>query len=191
MLYIGSDEVNSYFRLMGKNEDALTFGLAYAFSRHLDFLIECLKNFDVLKKKQGKIYKDFLCCNIILQDQKDKSLGGRKDIIIETLNKEYRIVIEAKIGNNIPTIEQLQKYSLTQQNNKIEFDYIQKEWGAYKNKFLVTLTRKLISEDCYIDLIDKLASENIDISIVNCYWFQVINSLKNFNYIIIKELKTL
>ncbi|MBK7446218.1 MAG: hypothetical protein IPJ45_09380 [Ignavibacteria bacterium] len=172
----------SFFRLIGNNEDALTFALGYLFFVNRSFLIKILKECKVLKSLQGKNYeKVFKDYYVKLQDRKDISIGGRKDIVIETSDNNYRIVIEAKIGSGIPNIDQVTKYTLTQKDSKlIDYEFIKKEWGSFQKKYLIVLTNENVSIEKYKLIQDLIHKENINIIISVFNWYDVIEVVNNW-----------
>ncbi len=169
-------ELKSLFRLIGKNEDALTYSLGYLISRNTSFLVEFLKICGVFPRTRGVRYnKKVEEGEIHLQELRDKSKGGRKDITIEK-SDFLRVVIEAKVDGSIPSSQQLAKYTLTKDSKGvIDLKFLQKEWGAFKNRHLVTLTRAEVSANEYSGLKKELLHSGMDIHIHSIQWGDVLN----------------
>jgi hypothetical protein len=183
LYFTDQKECKTIFGLIGKNEDALTYGLGYLFSKNKSFLIEFLKEAKIFKRKQGKNYeKEIKDYNIILQEHQ-KGSTGRKDIVIR--NPVMRIVVEAKIGGAIPNAAQIENYSL----NNIP------EWKNHKLRKIVVLTKVPINiSKEYGDLIAEIKKLKLDIDIISVQWFQIQNLVNKFAdkefkdyYITIKE----
>jgi len=155
-LFIGkkggeSEGVHSIFRLIGKNEDALTYALAYAFEMNHPLLIDFLKEIKVLEAKQGRSYR-LKNLKICLQEHDFNGKAGRRDIAIEF--DDTRVVIEAKIDGSIPTEDQVLKYTLTrdEDENDIDFNYINQVWGPFKKRYIITLTKRKVPPGRYKDI---------------------------------------
>ena len=107
-LYIGKNHkgrtapVQSIFRLVGSDEDALTYALGFLLARDADF---CRALTRLLGVKARNLFK--LGYAVHLQEVTESGYG-RRDIVIE--GSGTRIVIEAKIGGAEPSAEQLLKY---------------------------------------------------------------------------------
>lgn len=172
-LKIYNDKCYSLFRLIGNDENALTFALGYIFQEREDILIDFLKEIEFLNKKKGKNYKNtFSNYSVHLQQYNDNK-SGIKDIVIEdTKSKEFKIVLEAKTDNSVPSIEQIEKYS----DNTINCD-----WSDYKSKVIVVLTRKILSDDIFKNVKEILGNNGIDLLIVS--WSQVYKLIYKYRHL--------
>lgn len=98
----------SIFRLIGNDEDALTYSLGYLLAHDKQLCSDILKCNSIFKKKSDigwdMLLKDY---SIHLQEVTEQK-GGRRDIVIDS--PRLRVVIEAKIGGAIPSKEQIRKY---------------------------------------------------------------------------------
>lgn len=167
-------EIHSLFRLIGKNEDALTYSLGYLLSKNIDFLVEFLKICGVLPRKRGAQYqKNVEGAEVRLQELRDRSEGGRKDITIE--RRDYlRVVIEAKVDGSIPSSKQLAKYSVTHGSNGVlDPKFVHKEWGSFKDRHLLTLTRAPVPKSQYSVLRKEIQQAGIGIQIRSVQWCDI------------------
>ncbi len=171
--------ISSIFRLIGTNEDSLTYAVGWIFKENPDFLIQYLKKTNILASIRGKSYNDEFCnAKIFLQELNFRDKGGRRDIAIETDNT--RIVIEAKINGSIPTVKQLAQYTITEkEDGNLDHDYFQKVWGKFKNRFIVTLTHKPVPKDYYNSLSDQLTLT--DITIIDSLWIDIIDLVRAYS----------
>jgi hypothetical protein len=103
-LRLHNRNVDSVFSLLGEKENDITYSLGWAFSRSPHFLQLFL----------GKILPPNLCFNIedleiVLQEHKGEA--GITDIEIREISgTNVHVIIEAKRGWSLPTLEQLEKY---------------------------------------------------------------------------------
>ena len=170
-LKLYGSEVNSLFRLIGKDENALTFALSYVFSERKDLLILFLKKIGILPSVKGKNYKNFFNnCSISLQHYNDDK-SGIKDITIEDDESKYRIVIEAKIDDSIPTVDQIIKYSDATKN---------KEWVSYDSRFIIILTRRNIPDKELRSIAKTL--KPCKIALINITWSDIYELVNRFGY---------
>ena len=159
-LYIGknyqkrSDSVQSIFRLVGSDEDALTYALGFLLAHDSDFCAKLVRLFGIaLRKPLGPNYA------VHLQEVTDPKFG-RRDIVIE--GNGIRIVIEAKIGGAQPTDIQLFKYGRE--------DGL---WGNFKTRGVVALTKGAISETTRNKVDAKLSQKNIKFSSIQ--WHEILD----------------
>ena len=161
-LYIGKNHesgaapVQSIFRLVGNDEDALTYALGFLLALDPDLCAKLVRRFGVSPSKQFKLdYSVYL--------QEVTGLGfGRRDIVIEST--DMRLVIEAKIGNSEPTSEQILKYSSEKGL-----------WQQYPTKAIVALTQVPLMKSTAEQVCLDLAKQDIDFSV--CQWHQVLDVL--------------
>lgn len=168
-LIINKKEVASIFRLIGNNENALTFALGYTFSQNTAFLIEFLKHKQIIPKIQGKNYlNEFSELKVSLQKYNDDK-SGIKDIVVES--KDLRLVIEAKTDSSFPSEKQIMKYA----DNNINID-----WDKYDKKYILLLTRRQISIDSYKNVALKLKAKGIVLSFSS--WGDIYGLLRNYSF---------
>lgn len=106
-LILGQRPVLSVFELLGSNEDDMTYALGYSLNKSESFLKLFLESFGI-QKQQG-IYK----IHLQKHHRNDKGFSD-----IEIWHDEKRLlIIEAKKGWRIPSIEQLTKYTSRFQKN--------------------------------------------------------------------------
>lgn len=97
-------KVDSVFQLLGSHENDITFSMAWALSNCPTFL-------DILVYKTAGIHPDPDSTVILIQDyKKEEKRRGFTDIEI-TDNSNFHIIIEAKRGWIMPTIDQLSHYA--------------------------------------------------------------------------------
>lgn len=105
-LHISERAVTSPFGLLGTDENALSFALGYTFQRCPPLLQWFLKQIGV----QGVHIKSLRNARIDLQRHRSGVSGqGITDIEIH-LPGHFHVIIEAKVGLAVPTIEQCCKY---------------------------------------------------------------------------------
>jgi len=103
-LVLHREEMNSIFDLLGRDENGLTCALGWNFSNNKNLL----RIF--LHKITGKDYRcDDESSEVRLQEFGEKDRGFT-DIELR-IDKEMFLIVEAKIGWNLPTQDQLDKYS--------------------------------------------------------------------------------
>ena len=112
--HIGNAAVKSIFRLVGHNEDALTYALGYLLAYDDSFCDKVVRHFVRAVTKEGqpngkrpKVFRGKY--SIHLQELSDKTLG-RRDIVIKAGGKE--LIVEAKIGGGQPSSAQVLQYVL-------------------------------------------------------------------------------
>lgn len=104
-LFLHNKEVDSIYDLLSnvkKDENSLTYGLGWVFTESESFFKDFMSELEI--KNNLNNY------NIKLQEYKDKKIGYT-DIELDGLEKEdYYLIVEAKIGWNIPTKNQINNY---------------------------------------------------------------------------------
>ena len=117
-LYIGKfgdktrQSCGSVFRLVGRNEDALTYALGYLLSKDPAFCVAFLEQCGVVEARLHRRWAKLFMSTVYevhLQEIVDGRFG-RRDIVVE-LEPHLRVVFEAKIGKGRPTARQLLKYA--------------------------------------------------------------------------------
>ena len=147
-LYIGKNHresatpAQSIFRLVGNDEDALTFALGFLLAHDPAFCAKLVRRLHLAGRNPLKPGY-----SVYLQEVTDRRFG-RRDIVIE--DGEMRIVFEAKIGGAEPTAEQLLKYGA-------ESDL----WNKYKLRAVVALTQVELAPSTREQVRAKLAEQNI------------------------------
>lgn len=134
--------VRSVFRLVGNDEDALTFALGYLLAQDPVFCDRLVRQFRIAPLKA--LSTGYA---VHLQEVTDPGYG-RRDIVVET--DEMRVVFEAKIGGSEPLAEQLLKYA-------DEF----KLWESHAERALVVLTQVRLSETIERDIRARLSRQRI------------------------------
>lgn len=164
-LYIGKNHrghtapVQSIFRLVGSDEDALTFALGFLLSRDAVFCQRLTRLLGVTTRKSFK-----LGYAVHLQEVTEPGFG-RRDIVIE--GSGTRIVIEAKIGDAEPSAEQLLKYGA-------EDDL----WTQYATRVVVALTQVELSAATREKVLLKLAENGIQF--FNVQWHDVFGLILSY-----------
>lgn len=177
--YIGNNYCHSIFRLLGCDEDALSYALGYLLSIDPSFCISFLKKIGVLKnKKYLYLEEKFQKYSVYLQQC---SSGGRKDIVIETSDRYVRVVIEVKINDSVVGIKQLLKYTIGESQK--ERENLVKEWESYKYRHIVTLTSPELSNFVRSEIERKLKEEKdekLSGIKLHCYqWYKVFELVNN------------
>ena len=145
--------VQSIFRLIGNDEDALTYALGFLLARDPDF---CVKVLRLCIPKVPRRLRD--AYTVHLQEVTDRRFG-RRDIVIEAAN--LRVVLEAKIGTSEPTVGQLLKYA--------DEDSL---WEKFNTKAVVALTQVELQSSTLDKAHSKLSDKGITCSAVQ--WHQII-----------------
>jgi len=96
------------FELIGRNENALTFALGWCLTKVPSLLFELMKLLGATQIGTG--------VKVVLQEHSGKN--GITDIEIRAPG-HFAWIIEAKVGHEPPSIEQLKKYA-TKLNNETE-----------------------------------------------------------------------
>lgn len=145
--------VQSIFRLIGNDEDALTYALGFLLARDPDF---CVKVVRLCIPKVPRRLQD--AYTVHLQEVTDRRFG-RRDIVIEADN--LRVVLEAKIGMSEPSVGQLLKYA--------DEDSL---WENFSTKAVVALTQVELQSTTLETTRSKLSDKGITCSAVQ--WHQII-----------------
>lgn len=144
-LYIGKNHderdaslpVQSIFRLVGRDEDALTYALGLLLARDPALCAELVRLCGVKPTRSFK--NDYA---VHLQEVTDRSFG-RRDVVIEA--GKVRIVIEAKIGKAEPTAKQLLKYAKDAA-----------KWKNFTTGMVVSLTQVKLQPAVQEEVVSKL-----------------------------------
>ena len=165
-LYIGKNHdtgnvapVQSIFRLVGNDEDALTYGLGFLLAHDPVFCTELLKHLSVTSRRT--LNPDY---SVHLQEVTERGFG-RRDVVIE--GGGARIVFEAKIGGAEPTVGQLVKYA--EESNL---------WKQYDTRAVVSLTQVELSAATADKVRSELSKLNIHFYAVQ--WHQVVDSVMSY-----------
>ena len=150
--------VQSIFRLIGNDEDALTYALGFLLARDPDFCVKVVRRCDIRTPRR---LRDSY--TVHLQEVTDRRFG-RRDIVIEAHN--LRVVLEAKIGTSEPTVEQLLKYA--------DEDSL---WAKFSTKAVVALTQVELRSSTLNQTCSKLSDKGITCSAVQ--WHQIIELALN------------
>lgn len=159
-LYIGKNHsgerspIQSIFRLVGNDEDALTYALGFLMAYDYEFCQKVVSLTGVGPRSSPKSGY-----SIHLQEVTGRG-SGRRDIVIES--DQVRIVLEAKIGDAIPTTKQLLKYAKEK-----------RLWKQFKTRGIVALTQVELPETTR-DEVSKVLSKR-DISLSTVQWHEVIH----------------
>ncbi len=102
-LYAHNRPVNSPFGLLGTDENALSFALGYTFQQCLPLLQWFLKQIGV-----AGVYRSSLQ-QVRIDLQRSATGQGITDIEIH-LPGHFHVIVEAKVGLAVPTIDQCRKY---------------------------------------------------------------------------------
>ena len=145
--------VQSIFRLIGNDEDALTYALGFLLALDPDF---CVKALRICGIKTPRRFRD--AYTIYLQEVTDGRFG-RRDVVIQT--SDLRVVLEAKIGTSEPTVGQLLKYA--------DEDNL---WANFSTKAVVALTQVELSSSTLDTTRSKLSDKGISCSAAQ--WHQII-----------------
>ncbi len=158
-LFIGKNHegvaapVQSIFRLVGSDEDALTYALGFLLAHDRNFCAQLVRQLRIAPRRP-------LGSNYSIHLQEVTAPGfGRRDIVIE--DGEMRIVLEAKIGGAEPTVEQLGKYA--------DEDDL---WKKFKTRRVVALTQVELAAETREEVRAKLFNKGIRFS--NAQWHKVI-----------------
>ncbi len=163
-LYIGkkyqgpTTAVQSIFRLVGSDEDALTYALGYLLAHDVAL---CSKLLKLLGIRSRRGLKDGYLVH--LQEVTGKGFG-RRDIVIEY--GKTRIVLEAKIGTALPTVDQITKYATESCL-----------WKQYDKRWVVALTQVKMSEATHEEILSRLRGKRICFK--NVQWHEVIKLALN------------
>ena len=149
----GNYAVQSVFRLIGNDEDALTYALGFLLARDPDFCVKVARLCGI--KASRRLWDAY---TVHLQEVTDRRFG-RRDIVIEA--DGLRVVLEAKIGTSEPTVRQLLKYA--------DEDSL---WENFSTKAVVALTQVKLQSSTLDTTRSKLSDKGITCSAVQ--WHQII-----------------
>lgn len=169
--------IRSVFGLLGRNEDALTAALGFAFENNRALLTAFLRKAGVLGQ-HSQLPRD--STKVALQELHRRDQGGRKDITIEC--GALRIVIEAKIDGSIPSIKQLTQYALTAGTDGLpDLPFITEQWGRFSSRHIVTLTRRKTPEHSYRALSNTIAETlTPTIHIHSMHWGEILELIRSY-----------
>ena len=145
--------VQSIFRLIGNDEDALTYALGFLLARDPD---SCVKVIRLCGIRVPRRLRD--ACTVHLQEVTDRRFG-RRDIVIEAA--DMRVVLEAKVGRSEPTVEQLLRYAVE--------DSL---WEKFSTKAVVALTQVELQSSTLYKARSKLSDKGI--KCLSVQWHQII-----------------
>ena len=164
-LYIGKNHsadtspVQSIFRLLGSDEDALTFALGFLLAHDHSFCAQLIRRLRVAPRQTLK--SDY---SVHLQEVTGPGFG-RRDIVIK--DDRIRIVLEAKVGGAEPTARQLLKYGAEHQL-----------WSQYKKRTVVALTQVELAAATRKEVQAKLSEQEIQFS--NAQWHEVVDLVLSY-----------
>ena len=164
-LYIGKNHlgdaspVQSIFRLVGSDEDALTFALGFLLAQSHSFCTELVRHLRIAPRLTLKS-----TYSIHLQEVTGPGFG-RRDIVIEDDNT--RIVLEAKIGGAEPTAKQLLQYGAEH-----------KLWNQFNVRGVVALTQVALATGTRQEVQAKLGEWGIRFS--NVQWHEVVDLVLSY-----------
>jgi hypothetical protein len=170
------------YRLLGRNEDALTYALGHLMAIDDVFMIDVLKRVGVLQRIPGRQYKNYRRNYAIhLQELREVGPSGRRDIVIEAggLNG-LRVVVEAKIGKGQPTVCQLMRYTIgcdCPGHSGETRERIDQAWQSSNAKFIVALTRDALERRVQLDVQSKLNGSGI--TLLPLQWHQILEVALN------------
>lgn len=105
-VYLYNRPVNSPFGLIGIDENALSFALGYTFQQCLPLLKWFLTQVGI----PGIHLSSLRAARIDLQRHRSDETGRQITDIEIHLRGQFHVIVEAKVGLAVPTIEQCQKY---------------------------------------------------------------------------------
>ena len=150
--------VQSLFRLVGSDEDALTYALGFLLALDYEFCAKIIRRLGIVPRLS--LNPDY---SVYLQEVTDSKFG-RRDIVIE--DGGMRLVLEAKIGKAEPTSEQLLKYASEK-----------KLWKQYEVRGIVSLTQAELSAATKEKILKQLSEMHIcgkKIQFANIQWHEVV-----------------
>jgi hypothetical protein len=165
------------YRLVGKDEDALTYALGHLIAIDDDFMLGVLKEVGALEKVPGKRYRAYReDYKVYLQERREVGSSGRRDIVVEAGGAGgLRVVIEAKIGRGEPSVCQLLRYTVgcdCGKHREEATEGIRQTWVGPKKKFLVPLTRDALAPGVIRTVCRKLNGSGIEFR--SARWHQIL-----------------
>ncbi len=145
--------VQSIFRLVGDDEDALSFGLGYLLAYDPDFCVRVIRACDISPPRA--LRSDY---SVFLQEVTGRGFG-RRDIVIE--GRGMRVVLEAKIGGALPTQGQLLKYASEHEL-----------WKRFNRKAVVSLTQVELPSETRRLVSEKLSK--LDVGFHHVQWQRIV-----------------
>ncbi len=146
--------VQSIFRLVGSDEDALTYALGFLAAYDPMFCEKLVRRCGVRPRRSFR--NDY---TVHLQEVTDARFG-RRDIVIEAHASKLRIVLEAKVGNAEPTSDQLLKYANDDQ-----------KWVDFSTRVIVALTQVELTSATRETVKTNLESKQIALATIQ--WHQI------------------
>jgi hypothetical protein len=179
------------YRLIGRNEDALTYGLGHLMAIDDEFMLEVLKELAVIPRIRGRRYQGYRASyEVYLQEQRNVGGAGRRDIVLEAGGEDgLRVVMEAKIGRGQPTACQLLRYSVgcACKNHRTE---TAPDWGSRSAKYLVALTRSPLDSGVRTQMVERLKGSGITIASIQ--WHRIVKlALDRLNRLEGRSLRSL
>ena len=146
-LYIGKSHsrnapVQSIFRLVGNDEDALTHALGFLLAHDHSLCAKLVRHLRVSPRRPLKPGY-----SVHLQEVTTPKFV-RRDIVIE--DGRMRIVLEAKVGRAEPDSQQLTKYATEEEL-----------WSQYRTRAVVALTQDKLSTTTAAEVESKLCPREI------------------------------
>lgn len=151
---VETSPVQSLFRLVGRDEDALTYGLGFLLAYDPKFCVKLLRSIGLsLPREFGRNYA------IHLQEVTGRGYG-RRDIVVSA--QGIRIVVEAKIGGSLPAEDQLLQYATEKA-----------VWEPYARRYIVALTQVAFPASAAKEIGAKLEKERI--AFRPAQWYEVLD----------------
>jgi hypothetical protein len=171
-LKIFNEPAESLFRLIGNDENALTFALGYVFNLRKDVLTSFLKEIQIIPKQKGQSYKKLFSDYLIHLQQYNDDKSGIKDLVIEDCkSKRFKIILEAKVDGSLPSMEQLNKYVHGAINNDLR---------NFRESWIVILSRKEVPKSELVQITAQLNNANVNINFVT--WGTISKIIHNFSF---------
>ena len=145
--------MQSIFRLVGSDEDALTYALGYLVAYDPDFCAKLIRLLGVAPRHR-------LSTDYSVQLQEVTGQGyGRRDVVIE--DNTLRIVLEAKIGSAEPSARQLLMYGAEK-----------KVWSQFRKRAIVALTQVKLAKEISKQVRTRLSQQNIQFN--SAQWHDIV-----------------
>ena len=146
--------VQSLFRLVGRDEDALTYSLGFLLAYDPKFCVKLLRSFDL------SLPRGFIRNYAVHLQEVTRPGYGRRDIVVSA--EGIRVVIEAKVRGGIPADAQLLQYAAEQEL-----------WEQYERRYMVALTQVALPVTV-AEVVGKKLAE-IGISFRPAQWHNVLD----------------
>jgi len=165
------------YHLMGNDENALSYALGHLMSVDAKFMLDFLKMIGILERIPGKSYKEYTKrYAVCLQEQAAIGPSGRRDIVLEAgTSGGLRVVFECKIGKGSPDACQLLRYSVgcdCGKHKKENPEKIEQMWGERRSKYIVSITRDVLSSDVRSYVSSRLSGSGIELRAIQ--WSDVL-----------------